>query len=279
MTLKSLLTGSVVFVFALVCMISAQGIALAEDDDLQAKVQNPVGNIYSLPFENTFDFGAPDGTAYILTVQPVIPVRIGNWNLINRVIAPLIYAPGIIVNIPSLPAGGTQGESRFGLGDINYTGFLSPANAGKLIWGVGPSLTMPTATDDSLGSKKWSGGASVVLLTQPKPWSLGILLRHLWSFAGDEDRADVNQSMIQPFVNYNLDKGWFLTTDPVILGNLDAPDENKWTVPLGGGFGRMFKIGKRPINTRLRAYYNVVRPEGAPDWQLQFTFQLIYPKS
>lgn len=82
------------FLLILACLIGVQDIALAQDD-LQAKVQNPVGSIYSLPFEGTFDFGAPDGTAFFLNVMPVIPVGIGNWNLINRFIAPVIYAPGL----------------------------------------------------------------------------------------------------------------------------------------------------------------------------------------
>ena len=133
----------------------------------------------------------------------MIPFTVGNWNLINRVIAPLISAPGGIVAPPAIPEG-VPGSRVFGLGDINYSLFLSPARPGKVIWGVGPSLTLPTATDDQLGSRKWSAGPAVVLLTQPPPWSLGVLIGNLWSCAGDADRRDVNQFILQPFVNYNL---------------------------------------------------------------------------
>jgi hypothetical protein len=250
-------------------------------EDLRAKVQNPVGNIYSVPFENNFDFGASNGNAYILNIQPVIPFTVGKVNLINRTIIPVIHVPGIIQGLPSIPEpplAPTLSHSATGLGDINHSLFFSPAEPGKVIWGVGPSLSFPTATDSQLGSGKWCAGPTAVLLTQPKPWSLGILVRNLWSFAGSPSREDVNQFLVQPFVNYNLAKGWYLAFDPVITANWNKPARNAWVVPLGAGVGKLFNIGKLPINTRLLAYYNVVRPDGAPNWALRFNVQFIFPK-
>jgi hypothetical protein len=137
---------------------------------------------------------------------------------------------------------------------------------------------MPTASDDQLGSGKWSAGITAVALTQPKWGSMGILGRHLWSFAGDSDRADVNQSLIEPFVNYNLDKGWFLISDIIITANWEAPSNQTWTVPLGGGVGRIYKIGNQAVNNRIEVYYNVEKPDSAPDWTWSFTFQFLFPK-
>jgi hypothetical protein len=107
---------------------------------------------------------------------------------------------------------------------------------------------------------------------------VGILGRQLWSFAGDSDQKDVNQTLIEPFLNYNLNKGWFLLTDIVITANWEADSKNRWTIPLGGGFGRVFKVGKQPVNSRLEAYYNVEQPEGNPEWNFQFTWQFLFPK-
>ena len=105
-----------------------------------------------------------------------------------------------------------------------------------------------------------------------------MLGRQLWSFAGDSDRSYVKQTLIQPFVNYNLDNGWFLLTDRVLTANWQADSDNRWTVPVGGGVGRVFKIGDQAINSRLEAYYNIETPDGAPDWTINFTWQFLFPK-
>ncbi len=208
-------------------------------EDLAAKTQNPVGAMYSLPFKFTFDYGADNGEASFLNVQPVIPVTVGEWNLINRIIVPLIYTEGMISGTPEIP-NPIPGNGATGIGDINYSVYVSPAAPGSVIWGVGPSLTLNSATDDQLGSGKWSTGATAVVLVQPKPWTLGLLGRQLWSFAGDEDRKSVNQLLLEPFINYNLDNGWYLISDMVMTANWQADSGNQWTVPLGGGFGKMF---------------------------------------
>jgi hypothetical protein len=266
------------FLLALFILYMATNVyAESGGDDLAAKAQNPVGAMYSLPLKFTFDYGADNGEASFLNIQPVIPVTVGDWNLINRVIVPLIHTPGLVTGTPEIP-NPVPGDGATGLGDINYTVFVSPAEPGKVIWGIGPSLTMDTASDDQLGSGKWSGGASVVLLVQPKWGTLGLLGRQLWSFAGDDNRADVNQFLLEPFINYNLDGGWYLITDMIITANWDADSSNRWTIPLGGGFGKMFAIGEQKMNTKFEVYYNVKKPTGAPDWTLGWTLQFLFPK-
>ena len=246
--------------------------------DLAAAVQNPVGSLISVPLKFNLDFGAENGEVLVVNLQPVYPVTIGKWNLINRAIIPFIDIPsGITSGIPEIP-GATAGDGATGLGDINYTPFLSPAVPKGFIWGIGPSITFPTATDDQLGSGKWSAGLSGIVLVQPKPWSVGLLARQLWSFAGKDDRQDVNQFLLQPFVNYNLDKGWYLVTDMSWVANWDAPDGQEWTIPVGGGFGKLMKFGNQPVNMRIEYYYNVEKPKGAPEQSVSFTFQLLFPK-
>ena len=265
-------------VLAVLVVLAPGGAHADANDDLRAKTQNPIGSLISVPFENNLDFGAPNGTAYILNFQPVIPVTVGDWNLISRPILPIAYVPGFIGGLPGIPAG-TEGNGAFGLGDLNYSLFVSPAVPGRVIWGLGPSMTLPTATDGQLGARKWSAGPTAVILAQPKPWSVGVLARQLWSFAGARDRADVSQFLGQPFANYNFDGGWFLFSDPTITVNWNAESGQKWTVPLGGGVGRLFNIGNQPVNMRLGAFGNVVRPDFAPEWALKFTVQLLFPKS
>ena len=263
----------------LTVLLPAAG-ALAQDQaDLAKASQNPVAAMISLPFQNNtfFGVGPDDDTANVLNIQPVIPINLGPVNLINRTIVPLIYLPDVTAGLAELPEG-ISGGSTFGLGDINYTGFLSPAQSGEITWGIGPSISFPSATDEKLGTEKWSAGPSAVALVQPGPFVIGALVRQLWSFAGDDDRQDVSQLLIQPFANYNMAGGWFLTSAPIITANWEANSDDTWLVPVGGGGGRVFKIGPQPVNMSLQAYYNVEKPHFGPDWSLRFTVALLFPK-
>jgi len=206
------------------CLVAAAMPALAaekpEGGDLRSAVQNPISSLISVPLKLTIDFGAENGEATILNINPVVPVTVGNWNLVSRALIPLAHVDGAILgpNNPSPAPGG----SATGLGDINYSLFFSPVKYDKVIWGVGPSINLPTATSDQLGSGKWSAGVTAVALTQPGWGSMGILGRQLWSFAGDSNRSDVNQTLIEPFVNYNLEDGWFLISGIAITAKLES---------------------------------------------------------
>jgi hypothetical protein len=271
-------------------LITFSGIqAVAQDDakqsttkdqgggDLRSAVQNPISSLISLPFKFTFDYGAPDGEASFLNIQPVVPITVGNWNLVNRAIIPLIHTNGEVAGTPGIP-NPIEGDGATGLGDINYSLFFSPVKYDKVIWGIGPSITIPTATDKELGSEKWSAGPTGVVLFQPKWGTFGMLARHLGSFAGDSDRKNINQSLFEPFVNYNLPNGWYLISDIIMTANWDLDSSDIWTVPIGGGVGKLFKIGNQAINARTEAYYNVAKPDNAPDWQWGFTVQFLFPK-
>jgi len=268
----------------LLCLFIAAGFSifanpvLAEDKttpdtkDLAKASQNPVSTLISVPFEmnNTFNNGPEDAYAMTLNIKPVIPMSFSeNWNLINRVIVPVAY----------------QGEfyqdqgSVSGLGDITYQSFFSPKKVGKFIWGVGPMLMMPTGMD-RLTTNQWSLGANAVGLVMPGHWVFGALVSNVWNVGnGYDDAPDVNMFSGQYFVNYNMDGGWFLSMSPTITANWEAEDsDDTWTVPFGGGVGRVFKIGKQPVNMQLKAYYNAVKPDDASDWNLQYTCIFLFPK-
>jgi hypothetical protein len=107
---------------------------------------------------------------------------------------------------------------------------------------------------------------------------IGGLVRQLWSFAGDSDRKDVNQLLLQPFVNYNMEDGWYLSSSPIITANWEADSDDRWTVPLGGGFGKIFRIGNQPMNAQLQGFYNVEHPRYGPEWVMRFQLQFLFPK-
>ena len=135
---------------------------------------------------------------------------------------------------------------------------------------------IPTATASQLGSGKFSLGPSAVALMIEGPWVFGALINNQWSVAGWSDR-DVNQMLLQPFVNYNFGEGWYLTSAPIITADWKADSGDRWTVPVGAGVGKLFKAGKLPINTQIQAFSNVEHPKFGPDWQLRFQVQFLLP--
>ena len=241
-----------------------------EDADLARASQNPVANMISLPIKNRFSFdrGDEDAFAYDLELQPVLPVELGDdWNLINRFIIPLAYQE------PAFE--GMSYDS--GLRNITYQAFFSPAAPGEIIWGVGPTLNIPTNTEDSLGNDKWSGGPAIVALTMQGPWVMGLLGQQFWDIAGDSDAEDVDLSSLQYFVNYNT-PDFYLNTSPTMTYNREASSDDAWTVPVGGGIGKIFHFGETPVDLRFSTYWNVEAPDSAADWFAEFQIKLLFPK-
>ncbi len=234
-----------VAVLALSPAVRAQQEPAVEDQtgDLQKATQNPIASLISVPLQSNTNFGVGplDRTQNVLNIQPVIPVQVSKkWNLI--------------------------------------TFFLSPAKPGKLIWGVGPTFILPTATNRVLGQGKWSAGPSVVALVQPGHWTVGALLNNVWNFAGESDRRAVNQMLLQYFINYNLKKGWFAVLAPIVTANWKASRGNVWTVPCGGGIGRIMKFGPQPVNLSLQFYGNATYPMGTSPWSMRMQLSFLFPK-
>jgi hypothetical protein len=234
-----------------------------------ADVQNPVASLVSVPFQNNtyFDTGPNKSTVNALLIQPVVPFKLGaNWELVTRTIVPLIYEPR---------TSQTNGAT-FGLGNVQPQFFLTPAHPGSVIWGIGPQLWLPTATDPALGNNHLGGGAAAVVLTVKGHWLYGFIANQVWAAGNSKERT--NQFTFEPIVFYNMARGWYLTSTPVATAQWDERGHNVWTVPVGGGVGRLFKVGSQPINMRIQAFDNVHRPDFAPSWQVQFQVQFLFPK-
>jgi hypothetical protein len=282
-TIRWLLTAGVLVVpwTAVAQQPAAPPAAAGSSDTLELakKAQNPIADLISLPLQNNLNFGygakdAPESssTQYVLNIQPVAPIKVTDaLNLITRPIIPVIRQPDLI-----------DGGETWGLADIQLQTFLSPSKWDKPIIGVGPVFQFPSATNgEKLGTEKWSAGPGAVALLMPGKWVVGGLINNLWSFAGDSDRKNVNLMTMQPFVNYNFPEGWYVSTSPIITANWQADgSDNTWTVPLGGGFGRLIRIHKLPVNLQAQAFYNVVKPDDAPtaDWTLRLQVQFLFPK-
>jgi hypothetical protein len=255
------------------------GAALAEPDgdvdeeQLQKDVQNPVANMISVPFQNNLDYGiGPYQRARdTLNIQPVLPTPLGSKvMLITRIIVPIVYQPDATA----------IGGGSSGLGDMNPTFYLSPLHPGTLIWGLGPSFLLNTATQQTTGTGKWSAGGSAVALAQPGHWTLGALVTNVWSFAGYDGRDPVNQMTLQYFINYNVTKAVYLTSSPIITANWKVSSDERWVVPFGVGVGAIFKLGKQAMNGQISAYYNAITPDTLPaaDWTLRLQLAFLFPK-
>jgi hypothetical protein len=261
-------------------------------EDLQKATQNPVASLISVPIQDNSNFGIGpfNRNQNVLNIQPVIPTRISeNWNLIVRWITPFIWQPapgtanlevyGIVENTPAyfLAQDVQKTAGVYGLGDMTPTFFFSPSKPHKVIWGVGPVFILPTATSKVLGQGKLSMGPSVVALVQPGSWTIGALINNAWSVAGSGSRASVNQMTWQYFINYNLKKGWYLSSSPIITANWEASSGNVWTVPLGGGVGRIMRLGMQPVNLTAQFYGNAVYPTHGSPWSLRLQIAFLFP--
>ena len=240
----------------------------AQTEALAAEAQNPVSNLISVPFQYNLTPGIgpnEDKTLSLLNIQPVVPFSLSpDLTLVTRTILPVLSQP-------------TATGNQNGIGDLNPSFFLVPKGRGAWTFGFGPTLVLPTASDSSLGRGKWSAGPAAVAVYSKGPWVAGALVNNIWSFAGNSDRSSVSALLLQPFINYNLRHGWYLVTAPIITANWRAEGE-QWLVPVGGGVGRLFRIGNQPINASLQAYANVVKPDVFGDVTIRAQIQFLFPK-
>ena len=241
------------------------------DAELAKKLSNPIAALISVPLQYNYDkdIGPNDGTQSKLNVQPVIPFTLNEeWNVISRTILPL-------VDLEDIP---TQGDSTNGFGDITQSLFFSPKapTASGWIWGAGPVFILPTASDDLLGSGKWCAGPTIVALKQDSGWTYGMLANHAWSFAGDSDRGEVNNTFLQPFLSYQ-------TPTKTTLGvNTESSydwTDSQWTVPLNFTVSQLLRVGKMPVRIQLGARYWAEAPDSGPEgWGVRFAITLLFPR-
>jgi hypothetical protein len=258
-----------------VLLIASQRSRADADVADQAKQsQNPIADLISVPFQNNTNLNAgPEReTLNVLNVEPVVPVSLGSdWEVITRTILPVISEP------PLSP----DGNRTNGLGDVLFSAFFSPRTSrGGWIWGVGPAIQAPTHSDAALGNNNWGLGPTFVVLhlEAGSPWVYGVLVNNVWSIGSSRFSRAYNNGLMQPFVNYNLSHGTYLVSAPIVTVNWTAAGSQQWTVPLGGGIGKIIHLGRLPVNMQLSGYCNVARPTAGPNWQVRTQIQFLFPK-
>ena len=249
--------------------------ALAQDDqqmELAKKLANPIASLVSVPLQYNYDkYGGrnEDASVSTLNIQPVIPFSLGkDWSLITRTIVPLIDKHGFPSN----------DMNKSGLGDITASQFFSPKSptAGGWIWGVGPVELLPTATENALGSKQCGIGPTAVVLKQQGGWTVGFLGNHIWSVTGDNDRAYVNATFLEPFVSYTT------KTKTTIGLNTESTydwESKEWSVPVNVQVAQLFKIGPQILQIAVGGRYWATSPDNGPEgWGLRVQLTFLFPQ-
>ena len=268
----NILVSGLCVVFAGAVSARAQEAPDSEEERLAKRLSNPVAALISVPFQFNYDSDigpADDGERVTLNIQPVIPITLNNdWNVISRTIVPVIWQDDIF------PGAGDQ----FGIGDVLQSFFFSPSapTASGIIWGAGPVIRLPTATNDRLGGEKWGLGPSALVLRQEGGWTYGGLGNHVWSVAGDDDRADINATFLQPFVSFTNDDAWTFSLNTETVYDWEGEE---WAVPINIAVSKLLAIGGLPISIQGGLRYHAVSADNGPEglgFRLAATF--LFPR-
>jgi len=239
--------------------------------ELAQDLTNPVADLLTIPIQMNYDQNigpADDGWKLQTNIQPVVPFDLSSdWNLITRTIMPVIWQDEVV------PGAGSQ----FGLGDITVSLFTSPKKPSNgVIWGIGPILYFPTATDELLGAQKWGAGPSAIALTMRGRWTLGALANHVWSFAGNDDRDDLNNTFVQPFLAYTTPTAWTVSFQSETTYNWET---RKWSVPVNVAVAKLVMMGKLPVSLQAGVGRWLESPETAADgWRFRLQANFVLPK-
>ena len=243
--------------------------APVDSAELAKKLSNPVSSLITLPIQANFDFRMGTGSGWRSTtnIQPVIPVALNkDWNLISRTIIPIIHQGNVTA----------PGASQSGLGDTVQSIFFSPNKTEPFIWGAGPAILIPTATNSFLGGKQLGIGPTVVVLKQQSGWTVGALWNHIWRVAGGEGRPRVNSDFLQPFLNYSTKDGWTYGVNTEATYDWTG---NSWGVPLHFTVQKVVRFGKQPVQFTGAMRCWATSPTGGPEGcGLRMAVTPLFPK-
>jgi len=282
-------------------------------EEMSKKIDNPLSDLWLLWMQNDHmqfngNISSKNQTVNVSYFEPVLSVPLGDkWNLVNRPVVTRINAqvPSLDLGpleerLGGLPRGQGLGHPGSGgiadkllnnanwnnqssWGDLVYLAMLSPQTYpnignGKLLWGAGITTMWPTASKNEFGTQKYAAGPAGLAMYQGKKWMFGMLAQQWWSYAGNGDRADVSSLDAQYFWFYQLPHLWQIGAAPSITADWKANSDNRWTVPLGIGVNKTFRIGKLPIRISLEVHKTIVQPDNfGQDWNFRFVVIPIIP--
>lgn len=252
---------------ALVCPVSE---AVAQDAGLVRQLANPVAPLISVPFQTNYDsgYGPARGKQISVKLQPVVPISLGaDWQVVSRTILPFVWQQDVA----------RRSGRQVGLGDAQQSFFASPKQPGAhgILWGAGPIFLLPTGSEPLLSTEKWGAGPTAVVVRQEGPWTAGLLAHHIWSFAGDAARNDVDVSLVQPFLAYSTADAWTFAVNVENSYNWVSDD---WSAPVNALVSKLVRIDGRPVSLGVGLRYWAESPDNGPDGVgLRFTVTFLFP--
>jgi len=240
--------------------------AVVSDQELSKSLHNPFEDFIKIPIQSTtgFQVGRHHNAGDGVNIEPLLPFALNSrWGLIAQPSLTAIYQP--------------SPHEQYGISDLQTSFFLTPTDATKWIWGVGPIFELPTASSPQLGTGRWSIGPTGAVVYSNGPWVNGILVYQLMSYAGDRHRGSVNQSFFEPDISYNFESGWSVDCEPSITYDWTAKATNAWTLPIGADAGKVLKLGSQNLGAQIGAYDLLQRPDGAPQWIVRVSVTFLFP--
>jgi len=247
---------------------SAEPASVAEQTNVgqsAAQANNPLANMTAFNLQNYYigELTGSDESANQFWLRYARPFSVADTDWLLRASLPINTFPT-----------DSNGSRSTGLGDANlFAAYLIDTGNPAVSFGIGPQITLPTAGKDALGSEKWSAGLVNVLFDgRSKKFQYGYLLSWQHSFAGDDDRATVNQAAFQPFAFYQLGGGTYLRAAPIWLYDLETDD---YSVPVGVGIGQVIRRGRTVYNFFVEPQFSIADSgPGKPEWQVFFALNL-----
>ena len=217
-------------------------------------------------------------------IQPVMAMQMTKkWKAILRPIIPIqsfetLRRVNVILDEESEAQISGDFERKTGLGDVILWTAFSNAYTPPFVYGFGPTLMFPTATNKNLGTEKWSAGPMGLGLYIGKQWILGGVGQHWWSYGGESDRQSVNLTDFQYIIRYRLNSRTNIGMAPNIQVNWDADSGEKLRLPVGIGGDRLIYLGPLPVKIGLEYQYYIKKPDlVGPQHLIRFIFSPVLP--
>ena len=250
-------------------------------EELSQELANPLAQIWNLSFQYNHttlkgDLVGSGQTIDTTLFQPVLPIPLeGGYTAFARPVITYIKGPtqvGLSTgSSPDNPVGiGLDERSQFGdtilpigIGKVNKLGWS---------WGVGLTFIFPTSNNDLLGSHQYQAGPTAMALWANEDWTIGTHIQHWWGFKDDGKSNDnpiikaahdknLNHTDMQYFIVRNLPDAWQLRASPHITYDWEAKKDNKLTLPIAIGIGKMMKIGPMPVMLMAEYQKTLISPD------------------